>query len=95
MALSHAGIANTNDPASGEDYWIAANVPGIDVIVSGHAHALDPTPIVVHNVTTDRDVLVLNGGAYGKYVGRVDLTGLAGLGSSAGSAGRAQWLGVR
>jgi 5'-nucleotidase / UDP-sugar diphosphatase len=74
IGLSHAGVNDSKMPETGEDYRVAANVPGIDVIVSGHAHNDDPKPIVVHNATSGKDVLVLNASSYGRHVGRVDLT---------------------
>lgn len=74
VALSHAGLRNLADVQNGEDYRIAQNVAGIDVILSGHAHQDDPAPIVVKNLTTGKDVLVLNASYYGRDVGRVELT---------------------
>jgi len=74
IGLSHAGVNDSSKPETGEDYQVAANVSGIDVIVSGHAHNDDPKPIVVHNATSGKDVLVLNASSYGRHVGRVDLT---------------------
>jgi len=74
IGLSHAGVDDSTKPETGEDYQVAANVAGIDLIVSGHAHNPDPKPIVVHNATSNKAVLVLNASSYGKHVGRVDLT---------------------
>jgi 5'-nucleotidase len=74
VALSHSGISDITKPAEGEDGMIAANVSGIDVIISGHEHKLDPKPMLVKNAKSGRDVLILNGGAYGKLLGRVELT---------------------
>lgn len=73
VALSHAGIVDPSDPASGEDYLVAQNVAGIDVIISGHAHNTEPEPVIVENVVTGRDVVVLHGGAEGRYLGRAEL----------------------
>ncbi|MCU0692784.1 MAG: hypothetical protein MUF54_15395, partial [Polyangiaceae bacterium] len=73
VALSHAGLVPTA-PSISEDDKIAANVSGIDVIISGHAHRFASEPTVVRNDTSGRDVLVLNGGAEGAYVGRIELT---------------------
>src|SRR5262249_30688236 len=76
VALSHAGDPDTStDEAAkgGEDYQIAANVTGIDLIVSGHAHNADPKPLVVTNAKGG-STLVLNAGAFGKQLGRVELT---------------------
>lgn len=73
VALSHAGLSPT-DPELSEDDKIAAKVAGIDVIVSGHAHETGEAPVVVKNETTGKDVLILNGGAQGVFVGRIELT---------------------
>jgi 2',3'-cyclic-nucleotide 2'-phosphodiesterase (5'-nucleotidase family) len=77
VALSHAGENDTSSEeaiAKGEDYQIAANVKGIDLIVSGHAHNHDPKPIVVKNAKGGNDTLVLNAGSFGMEVGRVVFT---------------------
>lgn len=73
IALGHAGIVDPKNPETGEDYKIAANVSGIDLILSGHEHSSDDTPVVVKNAKSGRDVLVLNGSSYGRHVGRVEL----------------------
>ncbi len=77
VALSHAGIQDGSTEAStlaGEDPQVCLNVSGIDLIVSGHAHSHDPKPIKVANASTQKPCLVLNAGAFGKEVGRVDFT---------------------
>lgn len=59
IALSHAGVRDSSTEAgiaAGEDTQVAKNVPGIDVIISGHAHNPDPRPIVVKNDTSGHDV---------------------------------------
>ncbi len=89
VALSHAGLRDLSDVEAGEDYRIAQNVTGIDVVLSGHAHQSDPAPIVVRNLASNRDVLVLNAGYYGRDVGRVALT-LPAAGSAL-SAATAPW----
>jgi 5'-nucleotidase len=76
IALSHAGIMDSSSDmaiAQGEDYLVAQNVSGIDLIVSGHAHNPDPKPIKATNTKTGKDTLILNGSAYGRHVGRVEL----------------------
>ena len=49
------------------DRKLAANVPGIDVILTGHTHDALPEPVVVGNT------LVIGTGSNGKFVSRVDL----------------------
>ena len=73
IALSHAGVLNPSNPETSEDYAIAANVSGIDLIISGHEHQSDPTPIVVKNAKSGRDVVIVNGSSYGRHVGRIEL----------------------
>jgi 5'-nucleotidase / UDP-sugar diphosphatase len=77
VALSHAGVQDSTTEAgilAGEDTQICQNVRGIDLIVSGHAHDEDPRPMKMTNKETQRPCLVLNGGSFGKEVGRVDFT---------------------
>ena len=72
VLLSHAGVDLQNLP-NGEDYQIAKNVKGIDVIVSGHTHSVFPATLVM-NDATQRQVLIQQAGVYGQYVGRIQLT---------------------
>lgn len=75
IALAHAGILDVSSDAAakaGEDALIAANVSGIDLIISGHQHQVDPKPIRVTNAKSGKETLILNGGYYGHQVGRVD-----------------------
>jgi 5'-nucleotidase/UDP-sugar diphosphatase len=72
VLLSHGGV-DLVTPERGEDFQIAKNVPGIDVIVSGHTHSVFPATVVT-NDQTQRPVLIQQAGAYGAYVGRIQLT---------------------
>jgi 5'-nucleotidase len=65
VALSHSGI---DSAGKGEDAALAAAVPGIDVIVSGHTHDKLTAPAVVGKT------LIVTAGSYGEYLGRLDLT---------------------
>jgi len=49
------------------DRKLAATVPGIDVILTGHTHDAIPQAINVNNT------LILASGSHGKYLGRIDL----------------------
>ncbi|UZD91602.1 bifunctional metallophosphatase/5'-nucleotidase [Cognatishimia activa] len=69
IALNHVGLA--------KDLDIAANVPGLDLVVGGHSHTLlsntsdraaGPYPTMVG------DVPVVQAYAYSKYVGEITLT---------------------
>lgn len=65
VCLSHGG---TNpDSRHSEDEKLAAVAPGIDVIVSGHAHAVLHKPIVVGKT------VIVSAGSYGERLGVLDL----------------------
>jgi 5'-nucleotidase len=65
ICLSHSGLD--------EDSALAAAVPGIDVIISGHTHEkTDAGPITVG------DTLIVQAGAYTRYLGILDLDLTAG-----------------
>lgn len=71
VVLSHLGL--------GADRRLAAEVPGIDVIVGGHSHTLladlagaeGPAPTLVEG--RDRSVRIVQVGAHGRWVGKLDL----------------------
>lgn len=65
ICLSHGGL--TDNPKHSEDLILAREVPGIDVIVSGHSHTKLDKPLVVGNT------LVVQAWCYGKQVGVMDL----------------------
>jgi S-sulfosulfanyl-L-cysteine sulfohydrolase len=59
ILLSHNGVA--------VDLKLAGRVKGVDVILGGHTHDGIPQPIKVGNT------LVINSGAHGKFLSRLDL----------------------
>ncbi len=71
VVLSHRGIE--------ADRRMAARVRGVDVIVGGHSHTIlanrpdaeGPAPVVVDG--PDRGVRIVQAGALGRFVGRLDL----------------------
>jgi 5'-nucleotidase len=74
IALTHVGYT--------QDLEIAANVPGIDVVVGGHSHTLlsntdekaaGPYPTLV-NGPDGTEVPVVTAGAYAKYLGDLVVT---------------------
>ncbi len=71
IALSHSGIDTAND-AVGEDNQIAANVTGIDMIVSAHTHALYPGKMVAGG--GGRTTMIQQAGQFGQYVGKITAT---------------------
>ena len=70
IVLSHSGTDATG--TSGEDIDLARNVKGIDVIASGHTH----TPLAsAHTVTNAGwSTQIIDAGAYGTNVSRIDIT---------------------
>lgn len=65
IALSHSGIYSNG---TGEDAVLAQNVPGIDVIISGHTHDVLTTPKQIGNT------LIVTAGKYGENLGQLPLT---------------------
>lgn len=65
ICLSHSGTAS--DPEKSEDEQLAKNVPGIDVIVSGHTHTKLDEPIVVG------DTYIVSASQYTEYLGFITL----------------------
>jgi 5'-nucleotidase/UDP-sugar diphosphatase len=65
IALSHSGI---DHEGKGEDAALAAAVPGIDVIVSGHTHDTLAQPVRVGQT------LIVTAGSYTGYLGELELT---------------------
>ncbi len=65
IALSHSGI---DREGRGEDAVLAAAVPGIDLIVSGHTHDTLEQPVQIG------DTLIVTAGSYSAYLGALELT---------------------
>ncbi|MDR1619954.1 MAG: bifunctional metallophosphatase/5'-nucleotidase [Clostridiales bacterium] len=65
ICLSHGGT--NEDPKKSEDELLAAAVPDIDVIISGHTHTLLQEPIMIG------DTLIVSCNEYGKYLGKLVL----------------------
>jgi len=62
ICLSHLGVVY--------DQAIAANVPGIDIIVGGHDHYVFERPLVVTN-PDGKPTLILQAGSHYEYVGKL------------------------
>jgi 5'-nucleotidase len=65
ICLSHLGVLY--------DQAIAANVPGIDIIVGGHDHDVFEQPLVVTN-PEGKPTLILQAGSHYRYVGKLRFT---------------------
>lgn len=65
ICLSHSGLQD--NPKRSEDEILAAEVEGIDVIISGHSHTQLEAPIIVG------DTVIVQAGCYGRQVGILDL----------------------
>lgn len=65
IALSHMGFYI--------DQKLASHTTGIDVIVGAHTHHNVFTPPVVANADGSRNVIVLQAGSHGKYLGQLQL----------------------
>jgi 5'-nucleotidase/UDP-sugar diphosphatase len=70
IALSHLGFA--------DDKILAAEVSGIDAIIGGHSHTTLAEQVWIN------DILIAQTGAYGKALGRIDLTVQPARGSEPG-----------
>ncbi len=68
ICLSHSGLVF--DPKKGwqgEDVELAQQVPGIDVIISGHTHTSLAKPIIINNIP------IVQAGSFGRYVGKLEI----------------------
>jgi len=69
VLLSHGGFTvDSAGYAIGEDAVLAQNVPGIDVILSGHVH-INQTAVKARGC----DTILVEPGQYGEYIARLDL----------------------
>lgn len=71
IALSHGGVHRNADGTftEGADVRLAAEVPGISVVVGGHSHTVLESPIIVMGRTP-----VVQAGHNGRYLGEVTVT---------------------
>jgi 5'-nucleotidase len=65
VALSHSGIYRDG---TGDDAKLAAMVPGIDLIVSGHTHDSLVEPLQIGNTW------IVTAGSYGRFLGELSLS---------------------
>ena len=64
ICLSHSGLSK--DPGKSEDLLLAREVPGIDIIVSGHTHTFLEAPLRVG------ETIIVQAWEYGKELGALD-----------------------
>ena len=71
IAISHGGVRSNPDGTftEGADVQLAAEVPGIDVVVGGHSHTVLTSPIMVNGRTP-----VVQAGHNGRYLGELTVT---------------------
>jgi 2',3'-cyclic-nucleotide 2'-phosphodiesterase (5'-nucleotidase family) len=75
ICLSHSGTSP--DRKRSADARLAEDVPGIDVIISGHTHTILTEPLAVGRT------IVISCGANGDFLGRLELSGTAETGYKA------------
>ena len=71
IALSHCGHNSGRESNPGDEY-IAANSENVDIIVGGHSHTKLKDKVVVKN-KLGRDVIIVQDGEKGEYVGKLDV----------------------
>jgi len=71
VAVSHLGYY-PKEPAKIGDTQLAEQSRNIDIILGGHTHTFMEEPVRVKNLD-GREVVINQTGAYGIYVGRIDL----------------------
>jgi 2',3'-cyclic-nucleotide 2'-phosphodiesterase (5'-nucleotidase family) len=65
VCLSHSGTWLVKKHS--EDEILAREIPGIDVIISGHTHTVLPRPVIVGKT------IIVSAGCYGEFLGVLDL----------------------
>ena len=71
ILLTHCGFRGGREQKP-DDQLIAANTEGIDIIIGGHSHTFITEPAIVSS-KTGKKVVVVQDGAKGEEVGRIDI----------------------
>lgn len=71
IVLSHCGYYAGRENNPGDEY-LAAQSENVDIIVGGHSHTKLEDKVMIKN-KTGKDVMVVQDGEKGEYVGRIDL----------------------
>jgi len=72
ICLSHLGYYGNDEKKDG-DVKVAKNSRNIDIILGGHTHTYMAQPVRVQNLD-GKEVVINQTGAYGVYIGRMDVT---------------------
>ena len=75
IALVHMGLYD--DPGLGSKR-IAAQVPGLALVVDGHTHTKVKEPVMIKNTESGKEVAIVQAKEWGLYVGKVSLKFLNG-----------------
>lgn len=73
IALVHMGIDEVEKDGVWGSKRLAAEVPGLALVVDGHTHTKPDEPIMVVNRVTGKDVAVVQAKHWGLYLGKADL----------------------
>lgn len=71
IVLSHCGFYAGRENNPGDEY-LAAQSENVDIIIGGHSHTKLEDKVMVKN-KLGRDVMIVQDGEKGEYVGRIDL----------------------
>ena len=71
ILLSHCGY-NGGKEQNPTDEMIAKNTEGVDIIIGGHSHTFIKKPMLVES-KTGKKVMIVQAGAKGEEVGRIDI----------------------
>ena len=71
ILLTHCGFKGGREQKP-DDQLIAANTEGVDIIIGGHSHTFITEPAIVSS-KTGKKVVVVQDGAKGEEVGRIDI----------------------
>lgn len=68
ICLSHCGLVpDAKKGWKGDDIELAEQVPGIDVIISGHTHTVLSKPFIVNNIP------IVQAGGEGRFIGKLEI----------------------
>jgi len=74
IAISHSGITDPGGSPGGDDFAVAKNVNGIDIIASGHEHQM------TGSIVTENNTRIICAGSYGRNLAELNVTFQVGVG---------------